>query len=153
MGNSPPPEVSQLSNEGAVQLADFLVPGLTTRRAETTVELGSGQSFAIAGLFLDNARHDIDSVPGLVDIPILGTLFRSDRFERNETDLVILVTPYLVRPFDAALGQVPSDPYRDVGMATATPRVNQSSRPLALPVPDRGRTGGGVAAAPIFILE
>ena len=92
------PEVSQLSNAGAIVLAGFQVPALTVRRAETTVELASGQSFAIAGMLLDRKAHDVDSVPGLSSIPILGELFRSDRFQREETELVIIVTPYLVRP-------------------------------------------------------
>ena len=92
------PEVSALSNAGAILIANFQVPSLTTRRAETTVELASGQSFAIAGMLLDRKTHDIDTVPGLSDIPILGELFRSDRFQREETELVIIVTPYLVRP-------------------------------------------------------
>ena len=97
------PEVSQLSNNGAIQLQDFVIPALTTRRAETTVELGSGQSFAIAGLLLDNSLHDSDKVPGLGDIPVLGQLFQSDRFERNESELVIIVTPYIVRPVSSDL--------------------------------------------------
>ena len=92
------PEVSQISNNGAITISGFQIPALTTRRAETTVELASGQSFAIAGMLLDRKAHDIDKVPGLSDIPILGELFRSDRFQREETELVIIVTPYLVRP-------------------------------------------------------
>jgi pilus assembly protein CpaC len=96
------PEVSQLSSEGAVSFSNIQIPALTTRRAETTVELGSGQSFAIAGLLQNNTQHDISRFPGLGDLPILGALFRSDRFRRNETELVIIVTPYLVRPVSTA---------------------------------------------------
>jgi len=92
------PEVSQLSESGAVVLDGFSVPSLTTRRAETSVELASGQSLAIAGLIQNNMRTDAQKVPGLGDIPILGALFRSNGFRRNETELVIIVTPYLVRP-------------------------------------------------------
>src|SRR5262249_53749374 len=69
---------------------------------ETTVELGSGQSFAIAGLLQNMTQHDISRFPGLGDLPILGALFRSDRFRRNETELVIIVTPYLVKPASTA---------------------------------------------------
>ncbi len=94
------PEVSQLSNEAAISFDRITLPSLTTRRAETTVELTSGQSFAIAGLILDNTRQEANKVPGLGDIPILGHLFQSDRFQRNETELVIIVTPYIVRPVD-----------------------------------------------------
>ena len=95
------PEVSELSNEGAVQLNGFDVPALTTRRAETTVELGSGQSFMIAGLLRNTDTNDIDKAPFLGDLPILGALFRSTSFRREETELVIVVTPYLVRPVSA----------------------------------------------------
>jgi pilus assembly protein CpaC len=92
------PEVSQLSNANAVTLAGFEIPSLVTRRAETTVELGSGQTFAIAGLLQNNVTHNINKFPGLGDIPVLGGLFRSDRFQREESELVILVTPYIVQP-------------------------------------------------------
>ena len=92
------PEVSQLSTQGEVQINGFLIPALSTRRAETTVELGSGQSFAIGGLMQNNLSDSLRKVPGLGDVPVLGPLFRSDRFQRNESELVIIVTPYLVRP-------------------------------------------------------
>ena len=95
------PEVSQLTTTGAVQLAGFTIPALTTRRAETTVELGSGQSFAIAGLLQNNITRDVSKLPGLGELPVLGGLFRSDRFQRNETELLIIVTPYIVRPVDS----------------------------------------------------
>ncbi len=96
------PEVSQLTNQGAIQLGSgnnvVSVPALQVRRADTTVELGSGQSFAIAGLMQDSTSLTANGVPFLGDVPILGALFRSDNFQRNETELVILVTPYLVQP-------------------------------------------------------
>jgi pilus assembly protein CpaC len=96
------PEVSELSEQGAVRLtagnSSIQIPALTVRRAETTVELGSGQSFAIAGLLQDGSRNLGRSVPGIGEIPILGTLFRSGRFQRNETELVIIITPYIVTP-------------------------------------------------------
>ena len=105
------PEVSQLSTAGQVELNNFVVPGLSTRRAETTVELGSGQSFAIAGLFLDSSLESIRKLPGFSSVPILGELFNSDRFERRETELLIIVTPYLVRPSDRPI-PLPTDPYQ-----------------------------------------
>ena len=105
------PEVSELSNEGAVELNDFVVPALTTRRAETTVELGSGQSFMIAGLLRNSTTNDVTKAPFLGDLPILGSLFRSTRFRRSETELVIIVTPYLVRPVSGQLA-TPIDGYR-----------------------------------------
>ncbi|HXV73462.1 MAG TPA: type II and III secretion system protein family protein [Sphingomonadales bacterium] len=92
------PEVSQLSEAGAITINDITVPALTTRKANTTVELASGQSFAIAGLLQSNIGETADKFPWLGDIPILGTLFRSTKFQRNETELVIIVTPYIVRP-------------------------------------------------------
>jgi pilus assembly protein CpaC len=105
------PEVSELSNEGAVKLNDFLVPALTTRRAETTVELGSGQSFMIAGLLRNTNTNNINKAPFLGDLPILGALFRSTSFRRAETELVIIVTPYLVRPTSGKLA-LPTNGYR-----------------------------------------
>ena len=97
------PEASQLTNTGAVSVPitannTVTIPALTVRRAETTVELGSGQSFALGGLLQHTLEQDISKVPALGDIPILGQLFRSNRFQKNETELVIIVTPYLVNP-------------------------------------------------------
>ncbi len=103
------PEVSQLSSAGSVNFSGFNIPALTTRRAETTVELASGQSFAIAGLLQNDANHDVTKFPGLGDLPVLGTLFRSTRFQRNETELVIIVTPYVVRPVSAKRMAMPTD--------------------------------------------
>ena len=92
------PEVSELSTQGAVTLNGFQIPALTIRRAETTIELGSGQSFMIAGLLSNNSQNIVERAPGLGEIPILGNLFRSTDFRRGETELVIVVTPYLVQP-------------------------------------------------------
>lgn len=111
------PEVSQLTQQGAVQVgagnSTISVPALTVRRADTSVELGSGQSFAIAGLLQYNSSAVASYVPLIGQIPILGELFRSESFQRNETELVILVTPYIVRPVnDAAALQVPGPSLR-----------------------------------------
>jgi len=103
------PEVSELSSQGAIMLNGFQVPALTVRRAETTVELGSGQSFMIAGLMNNNAQNSIDKTPGVGDIPIIGSLFRSTNFRKGETELVIVVTPYLVNPVDANDIKLPTD--------------------------------------------
>jgi pilus assembly protein CpaC len=102
------PEVSELSSDGAVTLNNFSVPALKVRRAETTVELASGQSFAIAGMLSNGSDQNIDKFPVLGDMPVLGELFRSTRFRRGETELVILVTPYLVRPSSEPLAS-PTD--------------------------------------------
>lgn len=106
------PEVSELSQAGAISVNGISVPGLTTRRAETTVELGSGQSFMIAGLLRNTTGQEINKIPVLGDLPILGALFRSDSFRRNETELVIIVTPYLVTPMDARDVRLPTDGYK-----------------------------------------
>ncbi|MGV2495466.1 type II and III secretion system protein family protein [Pelagerythrobacter aerophilus] len=103
------PEVSELSSQGAVMMDNFQIPALTIRRAETTVELGSGQSFMIAGLMSNSAQNSIDKAPGLGDVPILGNLFRSRQFRKGETELVIVVTPYLVNPVDANDIKLPTD--------------------------------------------
>jgi pilus assembly protein CpaC len=105
------PEVSELSSQGSVTLNGFQVPALTVRRTETTVELGSGQSFMIAGLMSSSSQNSLDKAPGLGEVPILGNLFRSRDFRRGETELVIIVTPYLVRPVNARDIRLPTDGY------------------------------------------
>ncbi|MCX7863777.1 MAG: type II and III secretion system protein family protein, partial [Novosphingobium sp.] len=105
------PEVSELSSQGAITLNGFQVPALTVRRAETTVELGSGQSFMIAGLMSNGSQNSIDKTPGVGDLPILGSLFRSSNFRKGETELVIVVTPYLVNPVNANDIALPTDGY------------------------------------------
>jgi pilus assembly protein CpaC len=106
------PEVSQLSSQGAVTLSGVSIPALTTRRAETTVELGSGQSMMIAGLLQNDHNNSIDKAPALGDIPVVGALFRSNEFQRNETELVIVITPYLVKPVNANDIVLPTDGYK-----------------------------------------
>ncbi|MGJ3647203.1 type II and III secretion system protein family protein [Sphingomonas sp. GlSt437] len=105
------PEVSELTSAGAVQLNGTTIPALTTRRAETTVELGSGQSLMIAGLIQNNHNNSIDQTPGLGDVPVLGALFRSNSWQRGETELVIVITPYLVKPVNANEIKLPTDGY------------------------------------------
>ena len=98
------PEVSELTNQGAVQLAagnsTLQIPALIVRRAETTVELGSGQSFAIAGLLLNDLKNGTNGLPFLENIPVLGALFKSNAYQHNETELVIVVTPFVAKPVD-----------------------------------------------------
>lgn len=106
------PEVSEISTQGAVSQGDFVIPAITTRRAETTIELGSGQSFMIAGLMRNNTRNQVQKLPGAGDVPILGALFRSTNFQRDETELVIVVTPYLVTPVNASDIKLPTDGYQ-----------------------------------------
>jgi pilus assembly protein CpaC len=106
------PEVSELSTEGAIRVSGIDIPALSVRRAETTVELGSGESFMIAGLMSNRSVGSLDRTPGAGDIPILGMLFKSETFRRGDTELVIVVTPYLVRPVNADQIALPTDGFR-----------------------------------------
>lgn len=90
-------EVSDISERGAITLNSITIPAIEVRRASTTVELGSGGSIVIAGLISDATKHNIQDVPGLKRLPVLGSLFRSREFLRDESELVIIVTPYVVR--------------------------------------------------------
>jgi pilus assembly protein CpaC len=149
------PEVSELSDAGSVKLNGFVVPALTTRRAETTVELGSGQSFMIAGLLQNRNRNNVEKAPLLGDLPILGMLFRSTSYQRDETELVIIVTPYLVRPVSGQLAS-PTNGYRaptDVQQVIEGQTfVGQRGIPPMPVAPAAGISGGGAAAAPGFKL-
>ena len=108
------PEVSQLTSQGAVQINGTTIPALTTRRAETTLELGSGQSMVIGGLMSNASNNSIEKTPGLGDLPVLGALFRSNGFRRDESELMIVITPYLVRPVNNPADIVlPTDGYQN----------------------------------------
>ncbi len=107
-------EVSELSSDGAFVLqgasdTGITVPGLKVRRAETTLELPSGGSLVMAGLLSDTMRQSIDGVPGVKDVPVLGQLFRSRDYQKNETELVVIVTPYLVDPTSRKNLALPTD--------------------------------------------
>jgi pilus assembly protein CpaC len=105
------PEVSELDFSQAVSLQGYIIPSITTRRVSTTVELADGQSFAIAGLLQEEIKEDIQKFPLLGSIPILGALFRSSSFTKSETELVILVTPHLVKPLDLSKQTLPTDAF------------------------------------------
>jgi pilus assembly protein CpaC len=92
------PEVSELTTQGAILLDGFEIPALTVRRVDTTVELASGQSLVIGGLLQQSTRDSVDKIPGLGDIPVLGALFTSTRYRNAESELIVTVTPYVVRP-------------------------------------------------------
>jgi pilus assembly protein CpaC len=102
------PSVSELDFVNAVRISGFDIPALSKRQAKTTIELRDGQSFAIAGLLQNESRGDISQLPWIGSVPVLGALFRSSGYLQNETDLVIIVTPHLVRP--AAPGQQLASP-------------------------------------------
>jgi len=105
------PEVSELDFSTAIQTQGFVVPGTTTRRTSTVVELADGQSFAIAGLLRETVVDSLSKYPLLGDIPILGALFRSRSFQKKETELIIVITPRLVKPLDMAKQTLPTDFY------------------------------------------
>jgi pilus assembly protein CpaC len=96
------PEVSSIVHNGDVKINNVDLPAFTVRRADTTVEMASGETFALGGLFQRQLDQDIDKLPFLGDIPVLGALFKSEHYRRNESELVILITPYLVNPMRRA---------------------------------------------------
>ena len=102
------PEVSELDFTTAVVVQGYTVPGLTTRRAKTQVELADGQSFAMAGMFRDDITQSVAKFPVLGDLPILGALFRSTEFQKKKTELLIVVTPRIVQPGQERVGPVPA---------------------------------------------
>ena len=151
--------MSQLSNQNNVQLAAgtsvIVVPSLIVRRAETTVQLGSGETFAIAGLLQDSANVAGSGLPILGDLPILGALFRSDKFQRNETELVIVVTPYIVRPVaDPTELRLPTDGWqapsdlerilllRQTGRHAGSPAQRASRRRISRAMPGSSCSDG-----------
>jgi len=105
------PEVSELDFTNSLPVGGFNIPTIATRRATTVVELADGQSFAIAGLLRDNVRETVAKFPVLGDIPVLGALFRSSRYTKNQTELVIIVTPHYVKPMDVAQLALPTDTF------------------------------------------
>jgi len=139
------PEISELTTVGEVSVPltstqVVTIPALTLRTAETSVELGSGESFALAGLLMHTSQQLVSKVPWIGDIPVLGALFRSDRFQRGETDLVIIVTPYLVRPVQTRVA-APTDGLR---LPNDAQRVILSDKfRQGLPGPARGPLDAG----------
>lgn len=103
------PEVSALDRNNSVRLFGTEIPGLTTRRAQTTVELRDGQSFAIAGLIRQDFTDNLNGLPGAARMPILGALFRSTRFERSESEVVIIVTAHRAEPTTLDRLSLPTD--------------------------------------------
>jgi pilus assembly protein CpaC len=117
------PEVSSLDYANGVTLTGFRIPALTTRRAETDVELRDGQSFAIGGLLNNISQTDRAGIPGLGDIPIIGNLFKSKAERKERTELVVIITPHLVRPLDAE----PALPIQPGQFLPAPPRTDDSA--------------------------
>jgi pilus assembly protein CpaC len=94
-----------------VTISGFTIPGIATRRAKTTVELRDGQSFAIAGLLSSDFNDTMRGIPGIMEVPVIGTLFRSSSYQRNETELVVIITPRLVQPAPAGTLIAPTDSF------------------------------------------
>lgn len=147
------PEVSELSESGAITINGITIPALAVRRAETTVDLASGESFAVAGLFQNNVNSQVSRIPWLGDVPVLGPLFRSDKFQRHESELVIIVTPYIVRPAKSPSElHLPSD---GLVMATDLERLllgrltAKTAEPVPVNLPDSPHLRGDAG----FILE
>jgi pilus assembly protein CpaC len=139
-------EVSEVSQENTVTFQGTVIPGLKTRRAETTLELPSGGSMVLGGLLQDDFRQAISGQPGLMNLPVLGTLFRSRDFQRNETELVIIVTPYLVSPTAVSALARPDDNLNAPSDAAANflGRINRMYGYQGSPAPQgsyRGRFG------------
>ncbi len=137
------PEVSELDKADGIQLSagnsTILVPALTVRRAESTVELGSGESFAIAGLLQQTTQDNGNGLPGLGDTPVIGALFHDNQLSHQEQELVIIVTPYVVRPVNnvAAL-HLPTDGYKtpsDLERLFLMRQVTPSAAPVAVRIP------------------
>ncbi len=105
------PEVSDIDFTNAITITGFVIPGVTTRRVSTNIELADGQSFAIAGLLKDDLREIVSGYPIFGSIPILGALFRSVSFRKNETELIVIVTPHLVKPLDMTKQTLPTDQF------------------------------------------
>lgn len=109
------PEVSELNYAQGISSAGILVPGLSVRRTDTTVQLGNGESFVISGLVSRNTIKNADRFPGLGDIPILGAFFRSTRFDSSDKEIMMVVTPHLIKPFsrNTPLPPLPGEMYRN----------------------------------------
>jgi pilus assembly protein CpaC len=139
------PIVSELDfTLSTVTISNFVVPGLRTREMDTHVEVRDGQTFAIAGLLSDISRNVINKFPVLGDIPVLGVLFRSTNFQKNETELVALVTPHLVKPMTQGKARLPTDKYIEpsdvdvylLGLDQGRQKPPVKTAPAAAPLPD-----------------
>jgi pilus assembly protein CpaC len=150
------PEVSDISSQGALRINGFEVPAVTTRMAETTVEMGSGQSMMIGGLLSNTQSSSVDKMPGLGDVPILGQLFKSNGWKKNETELVIVITPYLVKPVSEDQIKLPTDGFNSPNDLERILLHKQASnkgledRPIPTVGPDapNGPEFGAVSEAP-----
>lgn len=129
------PEVSELDTTNSVTISGFNIPAMTVRRVETTVELASGQSFAIGGLLQENARDVLSRLPALGDLPILGKLFQNQDYTNNKTELVVIVTAYMVKPVDGNQLQTPIQNLRPASDVEYVTSHKVGADPLATDTP------------------
>ena len=152
-------EVSELTSQGSLTFQSnnvldddgnvigtvpgLTIPALNVNRAETTVELPSGGSLVLAGLIQEETRQNLDGVPGVQNLPVLGSLFRSRDYENQETELVVLVTPYLVDPTNPNQLQTPADGFRNASEASGLlfGRINRAYSVPGSDTGDRGWSG------------
>lgn len=150
------PEVSAIDPNASLRLGDIVIPGLRTRRASTTLELRDGESFALAGLLSKDFQTTVDQIPLLGSIPIIGALFRSSSFKKDETELLIVVTPHLVQPIRPEQVRLPTDrvldpreedtillgqPYRPTKVEPAAPAASGGPQTLVAPQPSHAAIG------------
>jgi pilus assembly protein CpaC len=131
------PEVSTLDFTQAIQISGFTVPAISTRRAETEIELKDGQSFGIAGLLDNRATVQLSKIPGIGDIPILGNFFRSRSINRSDSELMVMVTPRIVDPvqMNSPTPVPPANPLKFL----ENPRFDKGL-PTSLATPDKTQT-------------
>ncbi|MFD2234518.1 type II and III secretion system protein family protein [Phaeospirillum tilakii] len=127
------PEVSALDWSNAVTMDSVRIPAITVRRVDTTVELASGQSFAIGGLLQNNMTDAMSRLPGLGNLPVLGKLFSSQNFASNRTELVVIVTAYLVHPTDGRGLHTPAESLRPANDVEYFAQTRLGSDPMAAP--------------------
>jgi pilus assembly protein CpaC len=151
------PEVSTLNFNNPIRIANITYPILDTRKASSVVELGSGDSFMLAGLMQYNTNNGVDKFPGLGDLPVLGALFRSTQFQNNQSELVIIVTPYVVHPISNNKQLVPSDGFKAptdfqrtvMGDLYQQQPMEDAEKELEGYLPQKNRSVGSPTVAPI----
>jgi len=131
-------EVSELATEGAIVTAGITIPSLVVRRADTTVEIPSGGSLAMAGMIKDQTKQQLNGIPGLMNLPVLGALFKSRDFVNHQTELMVIVTPYIVRAVAQKDLSKPDDGYADAS-DPATSLLGRFNRLYGTPGQDNPR--------------
>jgi pilus assembly protein CpaC len=128
-------EVSELSTDGAITTGSITVPSLSVRRADTSVEIPSGGSLALAGMIQDQTKQQLNGLPGIMNLPVLGALFKSRDYINHQTELMVLVTPYVVRPVARKDLSKPDDGFADAS-DPATSLLGRFNRLYGIPGQD-----------------